>query len=232
MLDIESAIRHCEEVADSMKREAERYIDSDGLENDQKDKCIECASDHRQLAEWLRELKELREEKGERINKISGGDVLRICQLEDQLKDWKEEYAYINKVSYSYYKELKDAKRLLKSAANVLKTFIPCDDDYCSECIKQRQNCDYDDSFKWIYADEAEKLIGGRTMTVEQLEQGQRLLQDIKEYERRLQYVERGEIIARYDGGEVYLTEDIFQELLITQIKKDLRFLKERFESL
>jgi len=69
-------------------------------------------------------------------------------------------------------------------------------------------------------------------MTVEQLERGQRLLQDIKEYERRLQYAERGEIIARYDGGEVYLTEDVFQELVITQIKKDLRFLKERFESL
>lgn len=69
-------------------------------------------------------------------------------------------------------------------------------------------------------------------MTVEQLERGQRLLQDIKEYERRLMYAERGEILVRYDGGEVYLTEDIFKELVITQIKKDLGFLKERFESL
>jgi hypothetical protein len=69
-------------------------------------------------------------------------------------------------------------------------------------------------------------------MTVEQLERGQRLLQDIKEYERRLQYAERGEIILRYDGSEISLTEDIFEELVITQIKKDLGFLKERFESL
>ena len=69
-------------------------------------------------------------------------------------------------------------------------------------------------------------------MTIEQLERGQRLLQDIKEYERRLQYAERGEIILRYDGSEVSLTEDIFEELVITQIKKDLEFLKERFESL
>ena len=69
-------------------------------------------------------------------------------------------------------------------------------------------------------------------MTVEQLERGQRLQKDIKEYERRLQYVERGEIILRYDGNEVSLTEDIFEELIITQIKKDLAFLKERFESL
>ena len=69
-------------------------------------------------------------------------------------------------------------------------------------------------------------------MTVEQLERGQRLLKDIKEYERRLQYAERGEIILRYDGSEISLIEDIFEELVITQIKKDLKFLKERFESL
>ena len=57
--------------------------------------------------------------------------------------------------------ELCEAKRLLKSAANVLNMFIPCDEDYnCSECIKQRQNCGYDDSFNWRYADEALALIG------------------------------------------------------------------------
>lgn len=61
-----------------------------------------------------------------------------------------------------YDDELKEAKRLLKSAANVLNMFIPCDEDYnCRECIKYRQKCDYDDSFKWRYLDEALKLIGG-----------------------------------------------------------------------
>lgn len=39
MMTIDEAIRHCEEVAEKM--------------ND-----CECAADHRQLAEWLRELKE------------------------------------------------------------------------------------------------------------------------------------------------------------------------------
>jgi hypothetical protein len=56
--------------------------------------------------------------------------------------------------------ERTEFKQLLKSATNVLNMFIPCDEDYCSECIKQRQNCDYDDSFKWRYADEALKQIG------------------------------------------------------------------------
>jgi hypothetical protein len=58
-------------------------------------------------------------------------------------------------------RQIAEYKRLLKSATNVLNMFIPCDEDYCSECIKQRQNCDYDDSFKWRYADEALALIGG-----------------------------------------------------------------------
>lgn len=58
--------------------------------------------------------------------------------------------------------QLAEAKRLLKSATNVLKRFKPCDEDYdCSECIHQRRNCDYDDRFKWRYADEAEKLLNG-----------------------------------------------------------------------
>lgn len=57
-------------------------------------------------------------------------------------------------------RQIAEYKRLLKSVTNVLNMFIPCDEDYnCSECIKQRQNCDYDDSFKWRYADEALALI-------------------------------------------------------------------------
>lgn len=69
-------------------------------------------------------------------------------------------------------------------------------------------------------------------MTIEQLERGQRLLHDIKEYERRLEYAEKGKIIVRYDACEAYLSEDIFSELIIAQLKKDLAFLKERFESI
>ena len=69
-------------------------------------------------------------------------------------------------------------------------------------------------------------------MTVEQLERGQRLLKDIQEYEMRLRYAEAGDLVIRYGNSEVRLTEDIFQELVIAQLKKDLDFLKERFESL
>jgi len=103
-LTLDEAIKHCEEVAERYERMEDSHDDK------LKEECLQCAADHRQLAEWLRELKE--------------------------------------------------AKRLLKSATKVLNMFIPCDEDYnCSECIKQRQNCDYDDSFKWRYADEAKKLL-------------------------------------------------------------------------
>lgn len=44
-MTLEEAIRHCEEVA-------ERYAKTED--------CAECAAEHRQLAEWLKELKEYR----------------------------------------------------------------------------------------------------------------------------------------------------------------------------
>lgn len=54
--DLDSAIQHCEEVAE----EQERYYNQDGTESF----CVkhsDCASEHRQLAEWLKELKRYKE---------------------------------------------------------------------------------------------------------------------------------------------------------------------------
>ena len=46
MMKLDEAIRHAEEVAELNEAE-----------------CFECAEEHRQLAEWLKELKALREQK-------------------------------------------------------------------------------------------------------------------------------------------------------------------------
>jgi ElaB/YqjD/DUF883 family membrane-anchored ribosome-binding protein len=100
-----------------------------------------------------KELKDLREE-----NKVLMQECDRLIKEKGELNELKEKA-----MSDIYRREarLRETKRLLKSATNVLNTFIPCDEDYnCSECIKQRQNCDYDDRFKWRYADEALALIG------------------------------------------------------------------------
>ena len=46
-MTIDDAIKHCEEVADGFTEQG---------------KCAECAAEHRQLAEWLKELKQLKEQ--------------------------------------------------------------------------------------------------------------------------------------------------------------------------
>lgn len=115
--------------------EVQEKLYEEASSNESKEIIKSATDNDRQLAEWLMELKDLRAEQN-------------------------DQYTVINELM----DELKQAKRLLKAATNVLNMFIPCDEDYnCSECIKQRQNCDYDDSFKWRYADEALKLIGGIT---------------------------------------------------------------------
>lgn len=53
-MTIEEAIKHCEEVAEGLEEEAVKYCCDD---TEIVNKCYECASEHRQLAKWLRELK-------------------------------------------------------------------------------------------------------------------------------------------------------------------------------
>ena len=76
-MTLEEAIRHCEEVAKSCQLKA--Y----DIERDDYKDLEECAAEHRQLAEWLRELKRLRaqnpcedavsrEDLIERLNGING----------------------------------------------------------------------------------------------------------------------------------------------------------------
>ena len=52
-MTLDEAIKHCEEVAEKYCEKVE-----DGLTAD--DFCDSCASEHRQLAEWLKELKKYR----------------------------------------------------------------------------------------------------------------------------------------------------------------------------
>ena len=135
-LTLDEAIKHCLEVAEQKEHDSVELIDM--LDELDVDACKECAADHRQLAEWLTELKQWRR-------------VYGICPSYEMC---------IPECREGYNAQIAEYKRLLKSATNVLNMFIPCDEDYnCSECIKQRQNCEYDDSFKWRYADEVKKLL-------------------------------------------------------------------------
>ena len=57
MMTLEEAIKHCYEVAEEQKKKARKK--NDGTMST-KIKCEECAKEHRQLAEWLRELQRYR----------------------------------------------------------------------------------------------------------------------------------------------------------------------------
>lgn len=144
-LTLDEAIKYCLEVASENDSQAAEYNEHDEWEFANKCNCEQCASDHRQVAEWLRELKDMRaenkvlmaecdrliKEKGELLSKVSGGDVLRICQLEEQLKE---------------------AKRLLKAAIEDFNVIKP----YLSEPYSHLCN-------EWRYTDEALKLIRGES---------------------------------------------------------------------
>ena len=57
MMTLDEAIKHCEEGAEELEEEAVKgCCDDTEIVNN----CYECASEHRQLAEWLRELKAYR----------------------------------------------------------------------------------------------------------------------------------------------------------------------------
>lgn len=59
-MTLDEAIRHCQEVADVCEFEASKYDTTDPYENSVAGREGECANEHRQLAEWLKELKHLR----------------------------------------------------------------------------------------------------------------------------------------------------------------------------
>jgi isocitrate dehydrogenase kinase/phosphatase len=59
-MTLDEAIKHCEEVAESKRKQVENGDWEKGSLTERD--CLECADEHKQLAEWLKELKQLREQ--------------------------------------------------------------------------------------------------------------------------------------------------------------------------
>lgn len=57
LMTLDEAIKHCEEVAEDNESDSRLYTDLDPYKASE---CAECANEHRQLAEWLRELQRYR----------------------------------------------------------------------------------------------------------------------------------------------------------------------------
>ena len=139
-LTLDDAIKHCLEVAEQNDTQAEkigRQFIGSAMDKRATD-CRECAADHRQLAEWLMELKDLRAEQN-------------------------DQYVFIHELM----SELEEAKRLLKLALNDFET-IESNLEYDEHCVIKTHSIRCDECplsaetiyrCKWRHADEALKLI-------------------------------------------------------------------------
>ena len=83
-MTLDEAIKHAEEVAEKFESLHERYKNMDEdrlLFRVEENECKNCAKEHRQLANWLKELKQLREqelcEDIEIPNGATNGDMIK-----------------------------------------------------------------------------------------------------------------------------------------------------------
>lgn len=138
-LTLDEAIKHCNEVAEQNETQADkigRQLIGSAIDKYATD-CRECAADHRQLAEWLRELKDLREE-----NKVLTSECDRLIKEKGELLKQHEQIA--------------EYKRLLKAAMEDMNTLYEAGKD--EGCIGIK--------FKWRFADKVLKLIGDESSEV------------------------------------------------------------------
>ena len=112
MMTLDEAIKHCHEKAEEQRAEAPTWI-KDGWQKAFKDltpekeaeylkerqiehdSCLECASEHEQLAEWLKELKAFRKA-------IALGELVSIFPKEAELKKLREENSSLKKALNDY----------------------------------------------------------------------------------------------------------------------------------
>lgn len=76
-MTLDEAIKHCEEKAEELKKDADYFDAPHGMDTSARTNCLECAEEHEQLAEWLKELKQLRNQTSwipvsERLPEYSG----------------------------------------------------------------------------------------------------------------------------------------------------------------
>lgn len=84
MMSLDDAIKHCEEVmVENLEKTKDRNASDPIAIN-----CFECAEEHRQLAEWLKELKELRG-KYARLRRECNEVIDEICRLREAKDDGK-----------------------------------------------------------------------------------------------------------------------------------------------
>lgn len=85
-MNLSEAIKHCLERAEENDNCADKCEALYGEDNGIIEACRECAADHRQLAEWLTELKEAKRllkaavEDNKRVLRENFGDICQFCK--------------------------------------------------------------------------------------------------------------------------------------------------------
>lgn len=184
MMELDEAIKHCEEVAEKNEIQAEKWQEEGGEEWGKTTACRDCAAEHRQLAEWLKELKELR--KLAVINPIIAGynevyEKLRKGNIETSndkdllktavgtLENVMPKYRRLSEENQKQKEQIAEYKRLLKAAVKdfklVIRDMLTC--EHCKWFNAETTECSYPDentSCKeiagWRHEGEALKLIG------------------------------------------------------------------------
>ena len=124
-MTLDEAIKHAEEVAEKFEGLHERYENMDEdrlLFRVEENECKNCAKEHRQLANWLKELKQLREQK-----------PCEDCISREALLDKKWDVPYEGK--YIQVVDVGDIKEL-PSVTRKKEEWIPC-----SERMPKQNEC-------------------------------------------------------------------------------------------
>ena len=86
MLSLEEAITHCLEVAEANEKMIEYDL---AYTDEQKEECRECAEEHRQLADWLRELKKYKDKDMRLINANPLEEAIRCAMCMNPIKSYR-----------------------------------------------------------------------------------------------------------------------------------------------
>lgn len=73
-MTIDEAIKHCEDVAERYERMEDSHDDK------LREECLQCAADHRQLAEWLRDLRKAKRLLGEAMRALNDSSCNKDCR--------------------------------------------------------------------------------------------------------------------------------------------------------
>lgn len=88
MINLDEAIAHCEEVAEEqdMKAGFETDYQAYSMSEVERERCRECASEHRQLAEWLKELKAYKDKDMRLIYAYPLDEAIRCAMCTNPIK--------------------------------------------------------------------------------------------------------------------------------------------------